>query len=202
MTVGRTVLLFAVLAAAPILARASPLDADACTKLLEEHGQLEQAGVEADMAKGPEWAKANLVPDKLARIRRFIEIEGQLLFRCRQKSLVDLPNEVENGPAGDKEKDKNAGSPRVPPSGTADKAKSKAPPAAKKKSTQPAKKAAPTTAAKPASKPATGQTKQASDRAKAPAKAKPAAKQPAGAKAAPAPPAATTKDAPKAKDGN
>ena len=96
---GRILLLLAALAAALAQARAAPLDAESCAKLMNEHGQLEQAGVEADMAKGPEWAKANLLPEKLERIRRFIEIEEQLLFRCRQKSLVSLPPEVEAAPA-------------------------------------------------------------------------------------------------------
>jgi hypothetical protein len=149
------------------------------------------------MAKGPEWAKANLIPEKLERIRRFIEVEGQLLFRCRQKSLVNLPQEVENGPAGDgKKQDKKAESPRVPPSDAA--GKTKAPPAAtkKKKSTRPAKKAA----VQPAARPAPRQAKKAPSTGTPPAKAKAAAKQPAEIKAGPAPSAATAKRAPKAKD--
>jgi outer membrane biosynthesis protein TonB len=192
MTMGRILLLPAVLALALAQARAAPLDADSCAKLLNEHGQLEQAGVEADMAKGPEWAKANLIPEKLERIRRFIEIEGQLLFRCRQKSLVSLPSETE--PADDsKEQDKDKVAPRVPSDATE---KTKAPPAgAKKKSTTPAKKAA----AQPAAKPVPKQTKQPPGAAKPPAKAKAAAKQPAGANAKPAPSTATEKRPPKAK---
>jgi hypothetical protein len=195
MTMGRILLLFAVLAMAMVQARAAPLDADTCGKLLEEHGQLEQAGVEADMAKGPEWAKANLIPEKVERIRRFIEVEGQLLFRCRQKSLVNLPQETENGPAGDgKDRDKKAESPRVPPDAGR---KTKAPTAAsKKKSTQPAKK----TAVQPAAKPAPKQIKKAPSTGKPPAKAKAAAKQPAETKVGPAPSAGTAKRVPKAKD--
>ena len=120
MTLGRILLLLPLLAAALVQARAAPLDAESCAKLMNEHGQLEQAGVEADMAKGPEWGKANLLPEKLDRIRRFIEIEEQLLFRCRQKSLVSLPPEVEAAPGSDdkdrskdrdQDKDKNAAAP-------------------------------------------------------------------------------------------
>jgi hypothetical protein len=196
MTKGFILLLLAGLAAALPGARAAQLDADSCTKLLNEHGALEQAGVEADMAKGPEWAKANLVPEKLARIRRFIEVEAQLLFRCRQKSLVSLPPESEP-PAGSdsKEQEKKAAAPRVPASGGPQ--KTKAPP--KKKAPQPAKKAA----AQPAGKVAPKQTKQAPAGAqsapKSAPKAKAAAKQPAGAKAGPAPSTAAGKRAPKAK---
>jgi hypothetical protein len=191
MTLGRILLLLAPLAALLVEARAAPLDAESCAKLMNEHGQLEQAGVEADMAKGPEWGKANLLPEKLDRIRRFIEIEEQLLFRCRQKSLVTLPSEVEAAPGSDdkdkeQDKNKNAAAPTD---------KSKAPPAAAKKGTGPAKKAAVQPAAKAASK----QPKQAPGATKPPAKAKGAAKQPASAKSEPAPSTAKEKRAPKAK---
>lgn len=194
MTLGRILLLLALLAAALVQARAAPLDAESCAKLMNEHGQLEQAGVEADMAKGPEWGKANLLPEKLDRIRRFIEIEEQLLFRCRQKSLVTLPPEVEAAPGSDdkdksKDQDKNKNA-AAPP--TAD--KTKAPPAAAKKGTGPAKKAA-----VPAAKPASKQPQQAPGATKPPAKAKAAAKQPASAKSEPPPSTAKEKRAPKAK---
>ena len=42
------------------------------------------------MAKGPEWAKANLGPEKLQQVQRLIEVEEQLLFRCQGKPLVQL----------------------------------------------------------------------------------------------------------------
>jgi hypothetical protein len=193
MTLGRILLLLAAIAAVLVQARAAPLDAESCAKLMNEHGQLEQAGVEADMAKGPEWGKANLLPEKLDRIRRFIEIEEQLLFRCRQKSLVNLPPEVEAAPGDEgkdksKDQDKNAAAPP-----TTD--KTKAPPAAAKKGTGPAKKAA----VQPAAKQPPKQPKQVPGATKPPAKAKAAAKQPAGAKTEPAPSPAAEKGAPKAK---
>jgi hypothetical protein len=186
MTLGRILLLLAALTAVLVQARAAPLDAESCAKFMNEHGLLEQAGVEADMAKGPEWAKANLLPEKLDRIRRFIEIEEQLLFRCRQKSLVNLPPEVEAAPGDDKDKDQDKTA-AAPP--TTD--KTKAPPAAAKKGTGPAKKAAVQPTAK--------QPKQVPGATNPPAKAKAAAKQPAGAKTEPAPSTAAEKRAPKAK---
>jgi hypothetical protein len=196
MTKGRILLLLAALAAALPQARAAQLDAESCEKLLNEHGELERAGVEADMAKGPDWAKANLAAEKLARIRRFIDVEAQLLFRCRQRSLVNLPPETEAG-SDSKDQGKNAAAPRVPASGGADKAKAPAA-AAKKKAQRPARKAAPTRKAAVQQK-----GKQAPRQARQPPpKAKAAAKQPAGAEAGPAPSAAAGKRAPKAKDEN
>jgi hypothetical protein len=73
-------------------ALAAPLDKAACDQLKLEQGQLEQSGVRANMAKGPEWAKGNLKPEQLEQIRRVIEVDGQLLFRCNGRPLVALPN--------------------------------------------------------------------------------------------------------------
>jgi hypothetical protein len=78
---------------------AAPLDADACAKLKVERDGLEQAGVRGNMAKGPQWAKANLPADKLDQIRRLLELEGQLLFRCSGQRLIELPASVEADPA-------------------------------------------------------------------------------------------------------
>jgi hypothetical protein len=90
-------LALALLASATVLtkARAAPLDADTCNKLMIEQGTLEDAGAEQNMAKGPEWAKANLAPEKIEQVRRFIELEALILFRCRSKSRVTLPPEPE-----------------------------------------------------------------------------------------------------------
>ena len=50
------------------------------------------------MAKGAGWAKANLAPDKLQEVRRLIEVDEQLLFRCQGKPLVLLPSSVDADP--------------------------------------------------------------------------------------------------------
>jgi len=93
-----TLLLAALLLQAPA-ARSAPLDKASCERLKAEQGQLEQAGVRASMAKGPEWAKVNLAPDKLDQVRRLIEVDGQVMFRCDGRPLVALPKEVEADPA-------------------------------------------------------------------------------------------------------
>jgi hypothetical protein len=95
------------LAVALTQARAAPLDADTCAKLQTEQAQLESAGVEKDMTKGPVWAKANLGLERMQRVQRFIEIEEQLLFRCRSKAIVHLAPETEaaTGNRADQDKD-------------------------------------------------------------------------------------------------
>jgi hypothetical protein len=76
-------------------AMAAPLDKVTCDQLKLEQGQLEQGGVRANMTKGPEWAMGNLKPEQLEQIRRVIEVDGQLLFRCNGRPLVVLPKDLE-----------------------------------------------------------------------------------------------------------
>jgi len=158
----RARLFFCVAAIGLLLAEAgaAPLDAESCTKLKGEQALLDQTGVRGNMAKGPQWAKANLAADKVEQIRRLIEVDEQLLFRCTGKSLVELPPELEADPAApsteanDDAKDAPAG---------ASKADKKAPPAADKaKPAQAAKpqddgKAKPAPVAKAPAAPAKGE---------------------------------------------
>jgi len=92
---------FGIAAGLAVLANghAAPLDAEVCTKLKDERVALEQTGVRGNMAKGPQWAKGNLPPDKLEQIRRLIDVESQLLFRCSGQRLIELPAGVEADPA-------------------------------------------------------------------------------------------------------
>jgi len=130
--------------------RAAPLDKDECTKLKTEQSQLEQAGTRGGMGRGPEWAKANLAPEKLQQIRRLIEVDEQILFRCQGRPLVNLRETDPQLPAEGKEASKRpvAKAAKTP---DAEKAQKKAPAAVKKAATPPvdatkapvAKKAAP-----------------------------------------------------------
>ncbi|MGH6815608.1 MAG: hypothetical protein ACREC6_07885 [Hyphomicrobiaceae bacterium] len=63
---------------------ARPLDKEACDKLKADIVRMEKAGVAANKARGPVWAKANLAQDKLDEIKRLIEAEEQVAFRCPQ----------------------------------------------------------------------------------------------------------------------
>jgi hypothetical protein len=80
-------------------AHAAPLDKASCDKLKTEQGELERAGVRGSLVRGADWAKTNLAADKLEQVRRLIEIDGQVLFRCDGRPLVALPKEVEADPA-------------------------------------------------------------------------------------------------------
>jgi hypothetical protein len=77
------------------VAAAAALEQDACAKLKTELLQLELAGTRTSMAKGPDWAKANVGADKLQQIKRLLEVEEQILFRCQGKPLIVLPEGVD-----------------------------------------------------------------------------------------------------------
>lgn len=148
----RARLLFYVAAAGLLLAEAgaAPLDPESCNKLKGEQAQLEHAGARNSMAKGPQWAKANLGAEKLEQVRRLIEVDEQLLFRCTGRSLVELPPEPEADPApaptdaNDDAKDAPAGKAEKKAGPAADKAK----PAQAARSQDDANKAKPAPAAK------------------------------------------------------
>lgn len=64
---------------------AAPLDSDACAALRKEYDALVAAGAKADMSRGAEWAKTSLPPERLERIKRLIDAEEQLSFRCGEQ---------------------------------------------------------------------------------------------------------------------
>lgn len=90
------VLLAPVAALAAPQAVAAPLDPPACAALKTEYDELVAAGAKANMDRGPEWAKANLAPDRLGKIERLIAVEEQLSFRCGEQltarpAIKELP---------------------------------------------------------------------------------------------------------------
>jgi hypothetical protein len=146
-TISRHIKLLALLAASVVLAapgvQAAALDADSCAKLKTQQEQMEKAGLKDIVARGPEWAKANLPPEKINDIKRWIEVDEQLLFRCPGRHLVNLPLEPDPPPppppaADDKkpDSDKAAAPAATPPAPAA------VPPPAEKKAATPEKKAA------------------------------------------------------------
>ena len=74
------------------------LDKESCTKLKSEQAQLEKDGARGSLGKGPDWAKANLGAEKLDQVRRLIEVDEQLLFRCGGRPLVVLPSDPDAAP--------------------------------------------------------------------------------------------------------
>jgi hypothetical protein len=74
-----TVFALAVMARA---AHAKPLDKEACDTLQAEKLSLVVLGIDKEMAKGPDWAKANLAPARLDMVKRLLTVNEQMKFRC------------------------------------------------------------------------------------------------------------------------
>jgi hypothetical protein len=89
--------LAAVLLQAPA-SQAAQLDKESCTKLKSEQVELEKEGARNNLGKGPDWAKANLAPEKIEHVRRLIEVDEELLFRCGGRPLVVLPSDPDAAP--------------------------------------------------------------------------------------------------------
>ena len=95
--------------------RSEPLDAATCGQLKGEQARMEQSGVRGSMEKGPQWAKANLAADKLDQIRRLMDLDEQLIFRCSSRNLIELPPEADADPPPPKtdEEGKDAATPKA-----------------------------------------------------------------------------------------
>ncbi|HVX34926.1 MAG TPA: hypothetical protein VHC71_01750 [Hyphomicrobium sp.] len=63
------------------------LDSDTCAQLRVEETKFRQAGILSDMSKGPAWAKANLSADRLREVQRYIALDEQVRFGCRDAKL-------------------------------------------------------------------------------------------------------------------
>ncbi len=107
----RSALAAALAAAWPGAALAAKLDKAACANLVSELTTITASGARADMERGPEWAKANLAPDRLQSIQRMLEIDDQLEFRCGGRNAVAKLKDKDEGPANRQPDDKQSGQP-------------------------------------------------------------------------------------------
>jgi len=74
---------------------AAPLDEAACKSFDAEEKSLEIQGIKDDVAKGPEWAKANLSASRLELIKHYIYLKEQVDFRCPSLIVVSVPELAE-----------------------------------------------------------------------------------------------------------
>ena len=99
---------FAAVAVPLGVASAAPLPPEICANLKAEVAELEVKGLRAAMARGPDTAKSTLNSDQLTGIRRLLDLDAQLIFRCsRDRPYVALKPEpteqldtIEPGPDG------------------------------------------------------------------------------------------------------
>jgi hypothetical protein len=89
---SRVCLTVLTLAALAQSAHAKPLDKGACDTLQAEKLSLVVLGVDKEMAKGPEWAKAHLAPARLDMVRQLLIVNEQLKFRCPSPAAMAQAN--------------------------------------------------------------------------------------------------------------
>ncbi len=182
-----------ILAAGSTGAGATRLDKSACNDLKTELAGVVASGARDDMERGPEWAKANLAPAKLADVRRLIELEQQLEFRCGiQRSRIVSMSPADNPrPQHSHDKVVAPERPARKPQSKSNAAKLAPTLVASPKPTLDAKKPAPTPAASP--KAALDAKKPAVQKAASATATKSASAAPVGVSAAAPPPASSPK---------
>lgn len=114
----------------------APLGKEACDALQAEHAGLEAAGLPETIRKGAAWGRANLTPEKLKQVERFIGVREQLLFRCGLAKLKVLPG-ADGEETGDADKPAADKSATVGEASGAPPAKPKPKPKAKPKVAEP-----------------------------------------------------------------
>jgi hypothetical protein len=85
MIYARVVLIGSVLVIATGMAttaKAQRVDANACKAFEEEKAQLETTNIAEDIERGAEWAQANLSPERLRQVARYIFLQEKLTFQC------------------------------------------------------------------------------------------------------------------------
>jgi hypothetical protein len=87
-------------------AAATPLDQEACKKLYTERQGLAAQGVDKNLEKGPDWAKANLKVADIILVKRYLELYEQIKFRCEKVIAIierEEPDDENDEETADKE---------------------------------------------------------------------------------------------------
>jgi hypothetical protein len=104
-----------------ILARpalSAPAAPEECERARSEQTDLASNGAADDLAKGPEWARANLAPDRLKKVARWIELQEVILFRCPRPKPAKGPEtaaRTDDDATGPAAAPPPAGEPKVKP---------------------------------------------------------------------------------------
>ena len=75
-------------------AHSAPLPPEVCANLKTEIAALEQGGLRATIARGPETAKSTLTSEQFNQIRRLIDADAQVKFRCPANPAASLLKDV------------------------------------------------------------------------------------------------------------
>jgi len=67
--------------------RAWPLTDAQCAGLMAEFVALKTSGIDVDMAPGPDNARERLGPERMLEVKRYLDVDGDILFRCPNHSM-------------------------------------------------------------------------------------------------------------------
>ncbi|MGD9868129.1 MAG: hypothetical protein AB7U38_09060 [Hyphomicrobiales bacterium] len=107
-------LLFVAGFSAPASVQAKPLGADECKARITEHDELVSKGAASLLDKEPDWVKTNMTEGDLKRIRRLLEVEDDIRFRCIGMEVAGvtpgqlLGKKTDNGDGDDEDKEASA----------------------------------------------------------------------------------------------
>ena len=81
------------------IAIAEPLDKESCANLQVERKKLLTREMQAALEHGPDWVKDHLDDESIGKVRRFLSVEEQIVFRCRGGGVAKVPAKAtETGP--------------------------------------------------------------------------------------------------------
>jgi hypothetical protein len=97
-----------IFAAAPFaggvaIAIAEPLDKESCANLQIERKKLLTREMQAALEHGPDWVKDHLDDESIGKVRRFLSVEEQIVFRCRGGGVAKVPAKAPETPSEDAE---------------------------------------------------------------------------------------------------
>ncbi|HET9574276.1 MAG TPA: hypothetical protein VFP29_11195 [Methyloceanibacter sp.] len=80
---------------------AEPLDKASCASLANDRKKLFTPNMQAALDRGPDWVKDHLNDQELDQVRKFLDVEAQIAFRCRgggvdKKTVAAAPAEPAN----------------------------------------------------------------------------------------------------------
>jgi hypothetical protein len=93
-----------IFAAAPFaggiaVALAEPLDKESCANLQIERKKLLTREMQAALEHGPDWVKDHLDDESIGKVRRFLSVEEQIVFRCRGGGVAKFPAKAPETPS-------------------------------------------------------------------------------------------------------
>ncbi len=93
-----SVLISVVLPLAGTVARAEPLDKDACASLQVERKRLLTREMQAALDQGPDWVKHHLNDEAIGKVRHFLTVEEEIQFRCRGGGVAKVTAKLAETP--------------------------------------------------------------------------------------------------------